>query len=263
MPIRLGAHAGRLTRARALRTRKGRREQGRFAFEGPTLLAEAQRSGTRIDELYVTAGAYAATPLVRALEAGGTPTYEISDASVAKLSDVETPTGIVAVASTRLAPGVLPPDGDGVVLVLGDVGDPANAGALLRSAEAFGALAVVFGALGVDPYHPKVVRGAMGALFRLPLGLAEPTQLAARAAETGFTIVGLRPDGDPLRGFSWPARCALVVGHERRGLDRWTAVCGDFAGIPMEPGAESLNAAIAGSIALYEASANSLGRARR
>lgn len=264
MPIPLGARADRLTRVRALRTVKGRREHEQFAFEGPTLLAEAHRSGTRIDELYVTADAYAATPLVRELEAGGTPTYEIAGASAAKLSDVDTPTGIVAVSAVRLAAaGALPPDADGLVLVLGDLSDPANAGALLRSADAFGASAVLFGRLGVDPYHPKVVRGAMGALFRLPLGLAEPAELAARAAETGFAVVGLRPDGDPIRGFSWPARCAVVVGHERRGLDRWTAACGSFAGIPMAAGSESLNAAIAGSIALYEASANSLARGPR
>ncbi|MEO6836072.1 MAG: RNA methyltransferase [Candidatus Tumulicola sp.] len=249
----IGARAERLTGVRALKSVKGRRDRNRFAFEGATLLEEAHRSGTTIEELYVTQAAYDATPRVRALDAGGTPTFVLDDRGAAKLSDVETPSGILAVASTRLLTiGELLGAGDGVLLVLGDLNDPGNAGTLLRSADAFGARGVVFGRLGVDPYHPKVVRGAMGALFRLRLGVAEPPDLAAAAAD-GFTILGLRAGGEPLDGFVWPARSAVVIGHERGGLGRWDGACDRHVGIPMARPADSLNAAIAGSIALYEA----------
>ncbi|HEY5425016.1 MAG TPA: RNA methyltransferase, partial [Candidatus Tumulicola sp.] len=123
----------------------------------------------------------------------------------------------------------------------------------LRSADAFGAVGVLFGRLGVDPYHPKVVRGAMGALFRLKMGIADPPEAAAAATAAGFTVLGLRAGGERLAGVSWPARTALVVGHERRGLDRWEPICERRIGIAMDGRADSLNAAIAGSIALYEA----------
>lgn len=255
----LGARAERVTEVRALRGAKGRRQQSRFAFEGPTLLAEAHRSGAAIEELYVTQAAYDANPLVRTLDADGTPTFLIDPRTAARLSDVATPTGVLAVSSIRLRPVVeLTGLREGVLLVLGDLNDPANAGALLRSADAFGAAGVAFGSLGVDPFHPKVVRAAMGALFRLRIARCEPASLAGVAAAEGFAILGLRVGGAPLNAFAWPPRCALVVGHERRGLGRWEAVCGGFIGVPIAPRAESLNAAIAGSIALYEATAKSL-----
>ncbi|HEY1654982.1 MAG TPA: RNA methyltransferase [Candidatus Tumulicola sp.] len=260
----LGNRAARLSEVQALRTVKGRREQGCFGFEGPTLLAEAQRSGVEIRELYVTPDAFESSPLARALDAAGTPTFLIDPRAAAALSDVATPTGLLAVAATRLRPlEELFIQRAGVLLVLGDLNDPANAGTLLRSADAFGALGVVFGSRGVDPYHPKVVRGAMGALFRLRVARCDPESVFRAAAGAGFTVLGLRSGGTPLGSVAWPARSALVVGHERRGLERWEAGCERLIGIPIDAGAESLNAAIAGSIALYTATAGSLGEPPR
>lgn len=254
MAVRLGARAERLGRVRALLTTKGRREQGRFAFEGATLLEEADRSGMPIEELFVTEAAFGASPLIRKLDTGGTPTYLIDQRSAARLSGVETPRGILAVSPIRLRPLVeVFAETDGVVLVLGDLNDPANAGTLLRSADAFGALGVVFGRRGVDPYHPKVVRGAMGAIFRLPMAVGQPPELAAAAAANGFAILGLRAGGTDLAELHWPPRFALIVGHERRGLGDWEKPCERFLGIRMAGDSESLNAAVAGSIALYEA----------
>jgi len=253
VPTRLGAHAERLGRLRALRTVKGRREQRRFAFEGPTLLAEARASGFPIEELYATQSAYEATPALAELEAAGTPAFVLPEASLAGLSDVSTPSGIIAISPLRL----LPPEelfGRGSpLLVLADVSDPANAGTLLRSADAFGCAGVLFGTLGVDPYHPKVVRGSMGALFRLALGVGGPEQAARAASACGVDLLGLAAAGAPLSAERWEAACALVVGHERHGLGPWAPLCGRLLAIPMAGRAESLSAAVAGSIALYEA----------
>jgi TrmH family RNA methyltransferase len=257
MPVKLGFHADRLAGVRALQTPKGRRERNAFAFEGPTLLAEAHRSGITIEELYVTQSAYDASRLVGELDAAGTPTYVVDDRSAAKISDLETPTGIVAVARPQLSPLTRLLERDGVVLVLADLNDPGNAGALIRSAEAFGANGVAFGSLGVDPFHPKVVRSAMGSLFRVPLAAVDPVDLQKAAPGAGFEAIGLAAGGDPVGSASWPGRCLLIVGHERHGLGRWEGLCAGRRGIPMRPGAESLNAAVAGSIALFDA----LGRA--
>lgn len=253
LPAPLGRRAARLTSVRALKSVKGRRESGRFSFEGATLLDEAVRAGVAIEALYVTADAYSATPLARELDQRGTPTFTLDRDAAASLSDVEAPSGILAVApmSFAMLTGLLARGP--MLLVLGDLNDPGNAGTLVRSAEAFGAGGVVFGRAAVDPYHPKVVRAAMGSLFRVGIAVAEPEELHEAATAAGTEIVGLAPGGEPLRGARWPARCALVVGHERRGLGPWAAVCARRLAIPMATPVESLNAAVAGSIALFEA----------
>lgn len=254
MATRLGLRAERLKEVRALQSVKGRRESGRFAFEGSTLLEEATSAGFPIEALYATEHAYAATPLVQRLERTGTPAYLIEAASASAISDVTTPSGIVAVAARRLV--ALPAlfSRAGLFLVLADLGDPANVGTLLRSADAFGCAGVVVGSLGVDPYHPKVVRAAMGAVFRLALAVAEPEETAAAAAASGVRVVGLAADGQALSEEAWEGSTAVVVGHERQGLGRWESLCEAILGIPMAGRAESLSAGVAGSIALYQAS---------
>ena len=256
MPSRLGLHAERLKGVAALRTSKGRRAGGRFAFEGATLLGEAHGAGFPIEEVYATQEAYERTPLVEELEAGGTAVFIVEAASAAKISDVVTPSGIVAVAPMRLASVTEFFEQSAPLLVLADVADPANAGTLLRSADAFGCGGVLFGSLGVEPYHPKVVRGSMGAVFRLALASGEPAETAAAAQAAGMRLLGLSAQGEPLPAEPWRLPTALVVGHERHGLGRWAGVCAGFLGISMRGHSESLSAAVAGSIALYEAAAS-------
>ncbi|MBV8489009.1 MAG: RNA methyltransferase [Candidatus Eremiobacteraeota bacterium] len=248
MAVTLGRHAERLSGVRALRTPKGRREQRRFAFEGAVLLEEARRSAYPVEEIYATGIAYEGTPLVRELEGEGVPVFVVDDRAAAKISDLESPPGIVAVAPARLTPAEAVFGEAGCVLVLADLNDPGNAGTLLRSADAFGCRGVVFGATGVDPYHPKVVRSAMGAIFRLQLAVLAPAE-AARAGN--YTFLGLAAHGAALEGSDWPERAGIVVGNERHGLGEWAAICSRLLSIPMPGGAESLNAAVAGSIALY------------
>jgi TrmH family RNA methyltransferase len=253
VPVRLGVHAERLHTVASLHTVKGRRQSGRFAFEGPTLLREARACGFPIDEIYATQASYDAEPLIGELEAGGTAAYVVGPTSARRISDLESPPGIVAVSPVRLAPLEEIFGGDGIVLVLADVNDPGNAGTLLRSAEAFGCRGVVAGSLGADPYHPKVIRSAMGALFRLPIAVASPEDVRAAADGAGYTLAGLSTEGEALESARLGERAALAVGNERHGLARWDGVIDRRLAIEMRGGAESLNAAVAGSIALYEA----------
>jgi len=246
----LGAHNPRISFARELLTKKGRQEHSRFLIEGPTLLAEAVESGADIEALFITEEARNTLSIVRELEARSVPVHSINDATAAKLSDVETPTGIIAVCVVRTVS--LPEffSSDGLVLILADLADPGNAGTLLRSADAFGVSRVLFGSNGVEPFNPKVVRSSMGSLFRATIAVGSPEEV--QAAANGWVFAGLTGDGEPLRGWTSPDRAALVIGHERRGLGAWTALCREYVGIPMLGRAESLNAAMAGSIALYE-----------
>jgi len=249
-----GAHADRVGLVRDLLSAKGRREQNRFTFEGPTLLAEALRSEIVVEELYVRESVLETNETVRRLDAEGMPVFVADERTMHKISDLETPTGLVAVAARRersLADILKAP----LSLVLADLNDPGNAGTLLRSAEAFGAAGVVFGTLGVDPYHPKVVRGAMGAIFRLGVAVADPIAFRKAAAEQGAEVSGLDGRGLDIRASAWGERVSLVVGHERRGLGPWQEACKRSVAIPMEHVSESLNAAVAGSIALYEIAA--------
>ena len=252
MPQTLGAHSPRVADVAKLLTRRGRIDRPALAFEGATLLDEALRSGVEVRELFVTAQGFATTPAAQTLETASVPVYLVDDRTFAKISDVEAPSGVLAVCDLRFASLDDMFAAPGVVIVSADLNDPGNVGTLLRSADAFGATGVVLGGLGVDPFHPKLVRAAMGAIFRLKLAIAEPAGLAAAAAKAQAGVVGLTAGGDGLEALGRSERLALVVGHERHGLGRWEAVCAHRAGIPMPGDAESLNAGVAGSIALYE-----------
>jgi RNA methyltransferase, TrmH family len=251
--MRLGIHADRLSAVRALLTVKGRKKSGRFSFEGATLLREARANGFPIQEVYATQAAYDSEPLLAELEGDGTAVFLIEPRSAEKISDLETPPGIVAVGAMRFATLEKVLAGDGVALVLADLNDPGNAGTLLRTADAFGCRGAIAGTEGVDVYHPKVVRGAMGALFRLAVAVAGPVEIAAAAHKDGYELAGLTVDGEPLGSATLPRRLLLAVGNERHGLGRWEPVLDRQLAIPMLGRAESLNAGVAGSIALYEA----------
>lgn len=251
MPTPLGAHNPRIALVHALRWPKGRRSNGLFALEGPTLLREALDAQVAIEAVYATSHSYEALREPREAESRGVPVFLVDERSMQKMSDVETPTGLIAVTPVQLADASTLLAHAGTVLLLADLNDPGNAGTLLRSADAFGIDRVIFGAAGADPHHPKVVRAAMGALLRLRVAVTTPQLI--RTSLEGWEVTGLTAGGEPLGSLAWPACSLILVGNERRGLGDWEAVCTRRATIPMHGCAESLNAAVAGSIALYEA----------
>lgn len=247
----LGAHNPRIERVRQLRTARGRSEQDRFAIEGATLIAEAQRSGLPIRELYTVAAALRERPDLAQLDDPATPVFTLAPKLFARLSDLETPTGLLAVVDLPHADAGTILARAGIVLLLAGVSDPGNAGTLLRSAEAFGAAGVLIGQGGVDPYAPKVVRAAMGSLFRLPVATVEATWLLGAAAAAGRTVVAADTDGIDLADLRPAADILLAIGNERRGVRDWLPRWDLAVKIPQTGPAESLNAAVAGSIILY------------
>jgi TrmH family RNA methyltransferase len=253
VPTELGPHHSRIEGVRELRTPRGRRADPRFVAEGPTLLAEAQRSGVRPREIYATAAALSGLDPGR-WEADGIAVYLVPDRAFARLSDLETPSGLLAVFDL--------PDHDlaailarpGPVLLLAGVADPGNAGTLVRSAEAFGAAGVLFGRGGADPFAPKVVRAAMGSTFRLPVATVDPDEILAAARAAGRPIVAADVDGEPLDAVEIPANAVVAIGNERRGVRDWLPSWDRAVRIPQRSATESLNAAVAGSIVLYTVS---------
>ncbi len=251
MPTELGLHSPRIERIRELRTPAGRREQGRFAIEGPTLIAEARRSGIAIREVYAAGPALAAHPALAELESAALPVFTVPPRVFARMSDLDSPPGLLAVVDIPVVAVEAVLARPGPVLLLAGINDPGNAGTLLRSAEAFGAAGALFGRGGVDPYAPKVVRAAMGSLFRLPVATVDAQGVLAAAAAAGRPIVAADTDGDDVAGIVLPAAVVLAVGNERRGVRDWLPRWDVAVRVPHRGAAESLNAAVAGSILLY------------
>jgi len=247
----LGLHSPLLDAVRALRTKAGRRERQAFAIEGPTMLAEALRSGVRPESVYATRTALdASSAIVDRLDAG-VPLYVVPERGMSRLSELETAPGLLAVVPMQdfRLEAVLA--GGGPVLLLAGVGDPGNAGTLLRSAEIFGFSGVLFGGEAVEPYNPKVVRASMGAIFRLPVVEASAEAIAAAAAQAGYELVATGEGGEPLSEFRFRRRSIVGVGNERRGVRGWLPAWDRTVTIPQRGPGESLNAAVAGSIVAY------------
>jgi RNA methyltransferase, TrmH family len=235
--------------------RSARSDEGAFVIDGPTLLAEALDAGTPVDEVVAASGC-PDDVLARAEAAGATVRRTRADA-LARVVDTVTPQGVAAVA--RLPP-TSPADATAaagpLALVLVGVGDPGNAGTLLRSAEAAGAGAVLFCDDSVDPFGPKCVRSSAGSLFRLAVvrACAWDAAAAALAAAGVRTVATLARGAPPYDRADLGDPLALVLGSEPHGLpDRVAAAADAAVTIPMAGRAESLNVAMAGTVLCFEA----------
>lgn len=246
----LGRHAPVLEEVRALRTKAGRREQGLFAVEGATMFDEAIASGREPRAVYVTERGLGALG-DRTTLLGPERLFVVDDRSMARLSDVETPPGILAVFALELATlDALLATGEPAIVLAG-VADPGNAGTLLRSAEIFGIRHAVFAREAVEPHNPKVVRATMGAIFRMSIATVDAAELIELAAVHRYTIVAAAHDGIALPDFTFPKRALLAIGNERHGVGGWLPHYDAGVTIPQPGRGESLNASIAGGIILY------------
>lgn len=153
---------------------------------------------------------------------------------------------------SRLAESARP---HGPVVVFDRPTSPGNIGTLARSADAFGASALVITGHAADPYDPQAVRASTGSLFALTvLRVPGPGPVVEHAHAHGYRIVGTDEAGSDLAEVDLAGRVLIVVGNETSGLAAgWRAACDDIVSIPMVGTASSLNAAVAGSIVLHEA----------
>jgi len=220
-------HNEQLKEIRKLAGRKWRDKLREFVAEGEDLLAAADAAGW--------------VPLARLVaEGSGLDGEEVKPHLLADVSSLGSGTRALAVYGQRWAPAPVGP----LCLALWGVNDPGNVGTVLRSALAFGAASVAFGPGTADPYGPKAVRASMGALFDVPVArVRDPTDLPGRR------VALVAHGGQPLSALDGDV--TLVVGAERDGLPAdVVAACDEVATIPVR--AESLNAAMAATVALYE-----------
>lgn len=226
---------------------------GLAVAEGFHLLEEALRSRCEIPVVIAAESAGA----VVAKHLGGlkhTRVAAVSDHTFERLAFTESPQGVIAL--------VKPPTwtlehlvrGKPLVVVLDGVQDPGNAGAILRAAEAFGATGAAFLKGSVNPYNPKCLRASAGSLFRLPViaGL-EHELLRAALKQKEVTLYAALPRASrALAAADFQGPCAIVIGSEARGVAPALAKSATPIRIPTS-GVESLNAAVAAGVLLYEA----------
>ena len=225
-----------------------RRERGEFLCDSPKLLEEALLHGGELHTVVCTEGTVLPA-LPDRVRLAAVP------ADVMKsVSPAQSPQGVLSVCGMpdRTLPERLP---GRRYVVLDGVQDPGNVGTILRTADALGADGLLLVNGCADLYNPKTVRATMGAVFRCPVwtcGLEELKQLLS-AADLPLYGAALRADTADVRAVDY-RRCALAVGSEGRGLSRELLdACTRTVRIPMRAHRESLNAAVAAAVLLWEA----------
>lgn len=251
------SHNPKIQRIRALLGRsRERRQTDAFVIEGVRLTEELLASGWPAEfGLYSSNLSSRGQELVQRLAAKGVAVEETTREVIQSLSDTETSQGLLVVARMRELP--LPVSLD-FVLVLDALRDPGNLGTLLRSAAAAGVQAVLLAPGCVDPFSPKVVRSSMGAIFHLPLrslGWDAISSLLKTPKQGGPLCVYLAEAAQGLPFWEADLRkpLAIIIGAEAAGPGAEARALADHAvHIPMRGKSESLNAAMAGSILLFE-----------
>lgn len=243
-----------VTRLRKLNSKRTiRRDEGVFCCEGPKLLAEALKWKADLETVVYAEG----VTLPELPE--WVRLVEVPEGLLTAVADTETPQGIVFTCKGKSL--VLP---DRLVgqryLVLDGVQDPGNVGTIWRTADAFGADGLILCPGCADPWSPKTVRATMGAIFRLPVYETGLEILADRLAETGIPLyaTALRDDTEDVRRISL-SKAAVIIGSEGRGVSGLSLhLCSKTIKIPMTERCESLNAAAAAGVVLWEMARASL-----
>ncbi|OBH91686.1 RNA methyltransferase [Mycobacterium sp. E2989] len=261
----LTERSARVAAAVKLHRHVGRRRAGRFLAEGPNLVEAAAGRGL-VRDVFVTEAA--AQRYASLLGAQRFPVHPVTERAAKALSDTVTPTGLVAVCEM---PSTQPADvlagSPRLIAVAVEIGEPGNAGTLIRIADAMGADGVLLGGHGVDPYNGKCLRASTGSIFSIPVASAPDVPAALGALrDAGLQVLATTVDGETRldeasellgRPTAW------LFGPESQGLPTEVAQAADHRmRIPMSGGAESLNVASAAAICLYQ-SAQALGTFKR
>jgi RNA methyltransferase, TrmH family len=228
---------------------KERREAGAFVAEGVRLVEEARLSGWPIRfVLHTDEISGRGTELIAKLQEARVEVDQVDRGLMQSLSDTETSQGILAVLEDHELPIVDPLD---FVLVLDAIRDPGNLGTLLRSAAASGVQAILLSSDTVDAFSPKVVRAGMGSHFRLPIRSMNWDQLRDRTR--GLKIYLADMEGAACWKVDFRSPMALIVGGEASGGSQAARnIAQGLVSIPMLGQTESLNAAVAGSVLMFE-----------
>ncbi|HXF96760.1 MAG TPA: RNA methyltransferase [Gemmatimonadales bacterium] len=253
---------------RDLQRRKARGRRGLAPVEGIRLVEEALAAGLTVRGAVVSPAlerTARGAELRAELERRAIPVEEVAERTFASLADTETPQGIIAVVESRKwTPADLAPERSRALLVIDGVQDPGNVGTLIRTAFALGAGGTIVLRGTADVNSPKTMRSAMGANFRHPVVPMDDPAFIAWARKHDVTLWATAADGVPLpralreagggkREAAGGGPIAVIVGNEGAGIrPALNAISARRVAIPLAPGAESLNVAVAAGILLYE-----------
>jgi TrmH family RNA methyltransferase len=232
--------------------------EGYIAVEGVRIIEEAIRSGLRFQAVFFSdAGSAHAARLLPQIAANAEVLLLPDDVFSSAVS-TESPQGVAALVKLRphKFEDLLEQDASAVLLVgVAGIQDPGNLGTIIRSAEAFGARAVLLGEKTVSHFNPKAVRASAGSLFREPLIRVQLGESIARLKQQGLRILATSSHkGKPLHEANFTGAAMIVVGNEGAGVPpEILSMADELVSIPHSPRVESLNAGIAASILLYEA----------
>lgn len=236
-------------------SRAFRYTEGLFVIEGLRLSTDAVKSGMQIDTLLFTdAFAQKHGEELALLQKNSDRCVEISRAVESRISDTQNPQGIFCVC--RLPKNKLSVSCGKRYIALENIQDPSNLGTIARTAEALGADGLILSRDCCDCYNPKVVRGSMGAFFRLPFVQTDDFCAFLRnAKESGFQVVATSPDrnSEDIAALKRSDSVIAVIGNEGEGITDGAFECADnIVTIKMRGRAESLNASAAAAIVMYE-----------
>ncbi len=235
---------------KSLQDRKGREASGAFLVEGLRMVREALGSGLEVQAVLLREDY---VPSFRIPD--GVPVYMLSEHAFSAVTDTRTPQGIAAVLSRR----TLPLEGRRL-LALDAVQDPGNVGTIIRTADAAGFDGVILGPECADLYSPKVLRSTMGSIFRMRFSFPEnlPAALAGFRS-LGYSVLSSQLDGEPFfERKDVSDAFVLIIGNEGNGISAAVqAEATHRLRLPMRGGAESLNAAVAAGIMMYDLMRNS------
>ena len=230
-----------------------RKNENLFVTEGLRLCRDAAQSGGAIHTAFMTPSfAEQNSADAALLQSVAAQVLVVSDGVLQHLTDTQTPQGVLCLCKKPAFSAL--PQTAGRFVVLENVSDPANVGAIARTAEALG-VDGLFLSGGCDAYHPKALRASMGALLRLPVYEAPIDQILSHLKGLQVTIYAavVYDADDTVSNTCFPAACAVVIGNEANGITPDTAAaCDTKITIPMAGRAESLNAAAAACILLWE-----------
>lgn len=230
--------------------------------EGLRLCEEARRSALDIDAVIVSEELLRkerAAAAIRELMEVARRSASVSEKLLESISYTKTPQGIVVLArrpessETRLSQSV---DESSLLVVMHQINNPVNVGAILRTAEAAGVSGVIATRNTTDPFSPKSLRGAMGSAFRLPIWTGpEYAEVIRWCSERGIETISADADATlSYTDLDWTRGGALIMGPESTGLtDAETKSASQIVSIPMHGAVESLNVSVAAGILLFEA----------
>ncbi|HVS84833.1 MAG TPA: RNA methyltransferase [Gaiellaceae bacterium] len=231
--------------------------------EGERAVRAAVGGGATIRELYVAPELVTRSELVEAAERRGADVVEIPAAVFSTLAGGR-PDGLLAVVERPRTPlAALAPGAEPLVAVAVAIERPGNLGTIVRTACAVGAHALVVADPRTDLFHRDVVRGSVGAVFRLPCATASTSEALAWLRELGIRVVATAPSAPtPYWGVEYTGAVAVVLGGERHGLPAaWLDAADERVAIPMPGPVDSLNVAVAAGVVLCAAASSRLGGA--